>query len=75
VGGFVHHDLLLIFSGGRHSDYDKHYDIPVVRGIAGLENALTRRKFPDFNLLREDLGFVVVQKPKKGNVPKFFGIT
>jgi outer membrane lipoprotein SlyB len=46
----------------------------MIRGVAGLENSLQRRKSLDLHLRRQNFNFIVVQKFEKRNVSQLVGI-
>ena len=68
VFGLVDDDFLLVLVGGDDADLAGHDDVGVLGVVAGLEDALARREFADFDLGAEDRGFVVIEQFEQWDV-------
>src|ERR1700721_328666 len=70
----IHHHFLLTFPRQIPANPAVRPHITVLARLAGLEDALPRRKFPYLHLRGQHRRLIVIQQLKQRHVPQLFGI-
>ena len=70
-GRLIDHDFLMVLIHGRDPDGAGYHHISSPTRVADLPDALARNKGFDFNLSRQNCGFIVVQQGKQGNASQY----
>ena len=68
VGRFVDDNFLMVFVDGCDADLSRDHDVSVAIGVPDFVDALAGSEFFQFDLTREDGGFVIVEKSEERNV-------